>query len=60
MHLDGDDFWDTDYLRNVELMIREDPQKDIYLGNSRVDYINGAEKKVCMKLIKQKEKRIVT
>lgn len=48
MHLDGDDFWDTDYLRNVELMIREDPQKDIYLGNSRVDYINGAEKKVVL------------
>ena len=23
MHLDGDDFWDKDYLRNVELMIRD-------------------------------------
>lgn len=40
MHLDGDDFWHRDYLSNIAPII-ESSMNDVYLGNSRFDYING-------------------
>lgn len=47
MHLDGDDFWDTDYLRQVAPII-EKSKKDIYMGNSRYDYIDGKATKAVL------------
>lgn len=40
MSLDGDDFWDINYLQLISDAIGDDLY-DVYLGNSRYDYING-------------------
>ncbi|MEQ2906183.1 glycosyltransferase family 2 protein [[Ruminococcus] lactaris] len=56
MHLDGDDFWDLNYLATIEPIVRKDP-KDLYLGNSRFDYINGeSQKEILYKLDDVKSK----
>ena len=54
MHLDGDDFWDIDYLNQVAPIIERD-KKDIYLGNSRYDYIDGNATKSTLFDIKEAE-----
>lgn len=56
MHLDGDDFWDINYLKNIEPIISK-TRKDVYLGNSRYDYYNGKSVKAILydiNLLKEK------
>lgn len=50
-YLDGDDFWDVDYLINVSKIIEKE-KKDIYLGNSRFDYVDEKATKILLYDIK--------
>lgn len=47
MHLDGDDFWDANYLAKVQPIIEKD-KRDIYLGNSRYDYTETSCRRVVL------------
>lgn len=47
MHLDGDDFWDRDTLKQAQKIVSKQ-RKDIYLGNSRYDYIDGVATKAVL------------